>query len=443
MYQRIGHLLRQKLVRNVITLYAVQACTYVLPVVTFPYLSRVLHPEGWGAVLFAQTIGMIIAIAVEYGFDYSAVRETARYSTDRDRLRTLVAGVLGAKFTLAFAAVLIALAIRPFTLKVAPSPALFYASVTWGVAQGINMLWYFQGLQRMTWSGGLDVAGKLIATLSIFVFVHNPSDGWKVMAAQALGAFFAHAITLGTAYREVGFLWPTPANIWEALRLGWPMFLFKASQTLMTSANSLILGFFSSAAAVGLFGGADKIRQIATQALWPITQALFPHQAQNVKENPRAGLRTVRRSLLLIGGASVVCGVIVAIAAPLIIRIALGSRFLPVVPALRIFGLIIPLTALAGILCFQWMLPLGFDREFTRVVFLAGLINVVSGIILVPHMGVTGMAAAVTGAEFFAVLAFDFSLRRKKMSPLGKISPSFGAEPVWMDVKPASAETTV
>jgi PST family polysaccharide transporter len=80
---QVRKLLRSRILVNVIALYGVQGCTYLLPVITFPYLARVLHPDGWGAVLFAQAIGAIVAIAVEYGFDFSATRETARYEADK------------------------------------------------------------------------------------------------------------------------------------------------------------------------------------------------------------------------------------------------------------------------------------------------------------------------------------------------------------------------
>jgi PST family polysaccharide transporter len=62
-------LLRSGVVHNVIALYGVQACTYALPLLTFPYLARVLGPSGWGVVVFAQAIGEVIASVVEYGFD--------------------------------------------------------------------------------------------------------------------------------------------------------------------------------------------------------------------------------------------------------------------------------------------------------------------------------------------------------------------------------------
>jgi polysaccharide transporter, PST family len=159
-----------------------QGCTYLLPLVTFPYLARVLKPDGWGAVLFSQAIGTVVAICVEYGFDSSVTRETARFPTDKKLLRELIAWVLGAKVVLALAGIAGAMLVRPYILRVAPSSGLFWASTLWGVGQGINMLWYFLALQRMGWAGGMDISGKVVATLSIFAFVHNPAHGWKVMA---------------------------------------------------------------------------------------------------------------------------------------------------------------------------------------------------------------------------------------------------------------------
>src|SRR5438876_12215282 len=98
-------LLRSSFVHNVIALYGVQGCTYALPLLTFPYLARVLGPSGWGVVVFAQAIGMVIASVVEYGFDISGSRETSRQRNDPQRLSALISGVLGAKSLLAMACI--------------------------------------------------------------------------------------------------------------------------------------------------------------------------------------------------------------------------------------------------------------------------------------------------------------------------------------------------
>ena len=173
-----GKLLRRGLVQNIVALYGVQICTYALPLMTFPYLARVLGPSGWGSVVFAQAIGSVIAIFVEYGFDLSASRETSRHRQEPGRLSELISGVLGAKFVLAALCVCGAIISRRYTHHIATSLALFWSSTIWGVCQGINMLWYFQGLERMRLASVLEIGGKVVATLSIFVLVHNPDDGW-------------------------------------------------------------------------------------------------------------------------------------------------------------------------------------------------------------------------------------------------------------------------
>jgi polysaccharide transporter, PST family len=406
------------LVVNVLSLYSVQGFTYLLPLLTIPYLGRVLGPGGWGAVIFAQAIGALIAMAVEYGFDFSATREVARYSDDRTHLRDLVTGVLTAKAVLALIGVLLALVVRNFTVRVTGSSVLYWSGVWWGVAQGINMLWYFQGLQRMAWAAGLDASGKFVGTICIFVFVRSPADGWKVLLAQAIGCAISHGITVAMAASEVGLGRPNLALTKRVLHLGWPMFLFRASISLVGSANGLVLGFFSSAAAVGLLGSVDKLRQAALQALWPINQALFPQQSERVKDNPAAGVATVRRSLLFLGGLSLLFGLVLILGAPLLVKFFLGPAFEPAVPILRIFGLLVPVQALCTVVSTQWMLPLGLDRQVSLVVLTTGVLNVSLGIVLSIKAGAFGMAIAVTVAQVYSLFAFWFTLHRRRIDPL-------------------------
>ena len=407
-----------------IVLYGMQACTYILPVITFPYLARVLGPSGLGAVVFSQAIGAIIIMAVEYGFDVSATREASRLSSDKRRLSELVTGVLAAKFVLAGVCVCGALIARPYTLRVAPSPALFWATMVWAIGQGVNMLWYFQGLERMQTSSGLDISGKVLATLSIFLVVRNPGDGWKVMAAQALGCLVSHAATVWMAYREVGFQWPTPRLVGSALRLGWAMFLFRAAQSLITSVNGLILGFFAPTAALGVYAGAEKIIRVPQQAIWPLNQALYPRLSHTVHDDADSAARIVRLSLAVQVGLGVLCTIVLFFAAPLLVHAILGPAFQSGVPTLRIFSLLIPFNAACTVLSFQWILPHGLDRQFNVVIFTAGFVNVVMGLLLAPRLSHFGMALAVLISAVYSTIAFLVMLQWAQLSPFAAAEPN-------------------
>ncbi len=415
---------RRGFIHNVIALYGVQACTYALPLLTFPYLAHVLGPSGWGVVVFAQAIGDVIACVVEYGFDISGSRETSRQRDDPQRLSALISGVLGAKSLLAIVCIAGALFSRRFTHHIAPSLALFWASTIWGVCQGINMLWFFQGLERMRLASALEIGGKVIATLSIFVLVHKPEDGWKVMAAQCVGCVVAHGVTVVLAYREVGFRWPTPLSVWDALRLGGSMFLFRAVQGLSGSVNRLVLGSVAPVAVLGEYAGAEKITRVFQQGMWPVNQALYPKLTQQAQNNPQGALRTVRLSLLFLGGLGAFFGLAIFFGAPLLVHLVLGPAFQEAVPVLRVFSLWIPLIALTTVIIFQLLLPNHLDNQFNFVNVTAGLLGIGASLLLAPRFGAIGIAWAAVGAQTYTLAAFSFILWRAGLNPFAPAAPA-------------------
>ncbi len=410
-------LLRRGLVQNVIALYGVQICTYALPLVTFPYLARVLGPSGWGSVVFAQAIGAVIAVFVEYGFDISASRETSRHRNEPGLLSELISGVLGAKVLLAALCICGAVFSRRFTHHIAPSLALFWSSTIWGVCQGINMLWYFQGLERMRLASALEIGGKVVATLSIFVLVHNPDDGWKVMAAQCVGCVVAHGVTVVLAYREVGFVWPTLSSVLQALRLGWSMFLFRAAQGVTGSLNGLVLGWVAPMAAVGQYAGAERISRVFQQGLWPVNQALYPNLTKKMHDNRHDAMKMVRLSILFLGCLGLLFGLILFFAAPLLVHVVLGNAFQGSIPALRVFCLWIPLVALSTVMTFQLLLPNQLDYQFNLVVLTAGLIGFGCALLLAPTFQAVGIAWSIVVAQLYTLVAFSVVLARAGLNP--------------------------
>ncbi|MGC2400169.1 MAG: oligosaccharide flippase family protein [Acidobacteriaceae bacterium] len=413
---------RSGFVHNVLALYGVQACTYALPLVTFPYLARVLGPSGWGVVVFAQALGDVIACVVEYGFDISASRETSRHRHQPEHLSQLISGVLGAKGLLAMACIAGALFCRRFTHHIAPSSALFWSSTIWGVCQGINMLWYFQGLERMRVASALEIGGKVLATLSIFVLVHKPEDGWKVMAAQCVGCVVAHGVTVVLAYREVGFRWPTPSGVWQSLRLGGSMFLFRAVESLGGALNRLVLGSVAPVAALGEYAGAERITRVFQQGMWPVNQALYPKLTQQAQNNPRRARQTVRLSLLFLGGIGLIFGAAIFFTAPLLVRFALGPAFQHSVPVLRVYALWIPLVALSTVIIFQVLLPNQLDHPFNFVNVTSGLSGLGLAFLLAPRFGAVGIAWSTVSAQLLSLISFFVIMGRAGLNPFARPS---------------------
>lgn len=222
---KLTQFLRKKLVQNILALYGVQVARYILPFITIPYLARVLGPSAWGLVAFTQAFAMYISLVAEYGFDLSATREAARSRDDKHRLSELLAGVLGAKLSLALLAVTIALLVQPLITIFREYPLLLWMGLFWALAQAFNMLWYYQGLERMKLVAALDIITKILAVAGILLFIRAPGDEWKVLAFQGVAAAITLVVSMVLAYREVSFCLPSISLAWRSLRDGRAVFL--------------------------------------------------------------------------------------------------------------------------------------------------------------------------------------------------------------------------
>jgi polysaccharide transporter, PST family len=414
----ISKLLAHTLFQNAISLYGVQAASYIVPLLTIPYLARVLGATGWGLVAFAQAFGSWVALIGEYGFSLSGTREIARCRDEPDRMTEIVAGVLGAKALLAAASIVAAIAAFWLVPIFRENPRLLLASMVWASAQVFNMIWVFQGLENMRFVAILDISAKLVATVLVFLVVHRPEDGWRVLVVQGLGFGLSSVVCMWMVYRKVPFCMPNQRSVSAALRMGWSMFLFRSSVSLYTTANAFILGLFVSPQLVGYYAGAEKISRGFLGLLNPINQTLYPRLSHLMRRAQNRAAHLAQIAAALMGAGSIALAVIIFSMAPVLVRVILGNGFQPAVPIVRILSLLVPLVACGNVLGIQWMLPLGLDRAFNRIILAAGFINLFLALILAPRFKDTGMAWAVVIAETFVSASMYLFLRSRKLDPL-------------------------
>jgi PST family polysaccharide transporter len=419
----VGRLRERKLwahpiTQNLLALSVVQAATNAVPLLTVPYLTRVLGPTGWGLFGFAQSFGASLGLVAEYGFWLSASREVARHRDDRNKLSSIVAGVMGAKAMLAVGAIVLGLLLERAIPLFRQHPQLLWAAVFWSISQGYNMLWYYQGLERMWRMASFDIFFKASAIAAIFLVVKGPGDEAKALALVGVGWFLSSLVTAIIAYREVGFRRPTLALCWNALRMGWSMFLFRATVTLYTTGNGFILGLFAQPAQVGYYAGAEKITRGLLTPLNPLSQALFPRVSYLAVQSRDRAARVAKLSLIVMALGGFLLGAAEFFFSPLIVRVALGPAYQPTVPVLRVMAGLVPVIALSNALGIQWMLPLGLDRSFNRIFLGAGILNIVLAVFLAPLYAQIGMAWALLTCELFVTVAMYIALRRRGLDPL-------------------------
>jgi len=392
--------------QNVLALYGVQAGRKLIPLISIPYLARVLGPAGWGTVAFIAAMAELLVICIEFGFNISATREVARNRHNPAACGKVMAGVLGAQAGLAAAGIALVLLASRFLPVVSKRPELLAAGLVYAVAQGFAPLWFFQGLEQMRLSAALELSGKLAALSGLFLFVHGPADDWKVLVLTAVAPALTTTVGLALAYRTIPIELPSVKLVRTAFAMGTPMFVFRSAESLYGVGNVFLLGLFTTPEVVGYFAAAEKIAKAAFGLLNPVREAIFPrlsHLAVRGGEEAAGPLARLGAAVMISGGA--VLGVGLYLFAPLATRLLLGGEFAPAVDALRILAVLPFLLSITYSVGFQWLLPFGKDAVINQIILAAGLLNVALSFLLARPFLHIGMAWAVVASEAFVAIS--------------------------------------
>jgi polysaccharide transporter, PST family len=421
---------RHPVAKNMLALYGIQFAGYVIPLVTLPYLSRVLRPERFGLLLFAQSFAMWVSITFEYGFNLSATREVAQNRQDQKALASTAAGVLGAKLMLLAGFVAIA-GVAAFAVgNFRQHPGYLLWAIFLALAHGFSPFWYFQGTERMSGAVAVDFFARAAAAAAIFVVVRAPEDGWKALALLAATGCASTIVQTGWMYREIGFRCPRRQSGIAAIKSGWHMFLFRGAYNIYGTANTFVLGLFVPTVQVGYFGGAERIAKAVQGLTLPLTQALYPRMSHLATQSAARAARVARFTVSVAAGSGVALALILGICARWAVTIILGPTYDPSVSVLYVFALLLPINATNGALIMHWMIPLGMERVVGAITVGAILINLISASVLAPRFAEVGMAWAILMAETLKFAALVSIVLWRGLTPVS----------VMRDSKPQPAE---
>ncbi len=403
---------RSPIACNAAALYGVQICRKVFPLASVPYLARTLHAEGWGTVAFVLSLGEIVALLIEFGFNLSATREMSQNRHSKEECAFIMAGVLGAQALLAGIGTLLAILVSLRIAFLRSHTELIAVGLLYALAQGSTPLWFFQGLERLRLAAGIEIAAKSVALAGIFVFVHHPGDGFKVVALQALAAAFSTVIGIALAIRELSWRWPRRRDVLGALQRGWPMFVFRSAESLYGVGNAFVLGLFAGPEVVGYFAVAEKISRAMFGLLNPIREALYPRLSYLAASATEQAAKLARTGIVLMTAAGAGFSCALFLSAPVAIRLLAGPAFGRAVPVLRTLAalpLVLSITYSVGL---QWLLPLGRDGAVNRIIACGAVLNVTLAFLLAPHFAELGMAASVLSAELLVCLSMVWTVCR-------------------------------
>lgn len=407
-----------RLVENIFSLMTLRAAEYILAFLLVPYLLRVLGPTSYGAVAFMQGVVGYFSLFVNYGFNMTAPRDLAQ-AEEKDISR-LFSMYFWAKLFLLLAATavfFIGYGVLCVFYPVKVDWPLFFAVFTSVLGAVLFPVWYFQGIQRMRYITILNLSGRILAVMLLFLLVRSPEDYVWAALLQSCTPLVAGVLCWKFIYNiHPGILKrPVWSDLREAYRKGWQIFLSTVVMNLYTTSDVVILGLLTNDTIVGYYSGADKLINCVKRIISSVNDAVYPYISRMLQESRERGFCFLRRQLLVYTVCGVVGGAVLYVTSPWGVPFLLGERYIDSIGPLQIMAFVPLVVAMSNVMGYETMLPLGMEKIYSRVLISASILNLAIIFPLISWGGAEGTACAMLVTETFVTVVMAAVLWRRRL----------------------------
>jgi O-antigen/teichoic acid export membrane protein len=413
------------LLQNIAALGAVQVASYLLPLITLPYVTRVLGAENWGVVAFVQVVIGYFTLLTNWGFPISGPRKISAHRNESELLSDIFIATWVAQWLICVLAIVLLIVLVLFI----PYFLQYSTYYFWGIGIIIgNILfpvWFLSGLEQMRQIASIQIAGRLASVPLTLILIRSPEDAPLIIAIGGMTSIVSGIISILWIQKKIELVWRWPnfKRVIEELQEGATLFASSIWIGLYTTFIPIALGLVAGNAEVGYFTLADRVRKLAQSALAPISQSLFPRMSLLFRIDVTQSRDLLLKSSRYIILSSTIISVALWLFAENIVTNLAGGEFKPAIPVLQYLAPLPFIVSLSNIFGMQIMLPNRRTKQFNQILGMAGILSLVMIFPLIFWKGAIGGAVNVVIVESFVTLAMAIYVLKS-----GFIRNSFSGE---------------
>ena len=425
---------------NFIMNFLLTATNFIFPLVTFPYVTRILLAEGTGAVSFATSVANYFAMVASLGIPTYGIRACAKVRDNKAELTKTAHEIF------IINAVMTAVSVLAFVLSIYLVPQfreenmLFYINGIGILLNLFGMNWLYQALEQYDYITIRSVAAKVISVVLMFALVHQKSDYVIYGAIGVFAAAGSNVLNLIRARHYISFRPQRGYQFRQHIKPILTLFAQSVVVSIYTNLDTVMLGFMRDNAEVGLYTTAVKVKTILLSLVSSLGSVLLPRMSHIVKQGDREQFNNLTKKAL---------DVTLLMAVPLSIYFCLfardsvlllaGEGFLGAVLAMQIITIALIPNGLTGVLGVQVLTSLEKEKYVLYSVIVGAVADLVLNMMFIPAYGAAGAAFATMIAEFLVLFVQLYytrkivgSMLRHLRAPIYALATAIGAVLSWL-----------
>lgn len=367
-----------------------QIAGYIFPLITIPYLAKVIGVDGFGKIAFASSVIIWFQTISDWGFNYTATRDVAKNRSDIGRVSDIFSSVFWARCLLMIVSFIILVFLIILIPKFREDSNVIFA--TFLMIPGYIMFpeWFFQAMERMKYITILNILSKALFTVAVFIFVKEKSD----YILQPLFVSCGYILSGILAFYYIRRIWSIklkkvpPATIFSAIRSSFDVFLNNIMPNLYNSFSTMLLGFVGGPSANGIYDAGCKFVNIAQQFMQVVSRTFFPFLSRKIEKHH---LYVIINVFLAAVGS-----LLLFLLSPLLIKLFFTPEFISSIIIMKIMSISLFFLMLSDVYGTNYMIIQGKERKLRNITLICSLIGFAISFPLIHYFDYIGAALTVT-----------------------------------------------
>lgn len=387
----------------------------LFPLITFPYVCRVIEADGIGQINFFQSIISYISLLTCLGIPMYAIREIARDRNDVVQMNRTAMEILllHSMLTLVGYAIVAILCLTVPQIQVNISLFLILSLTIFFMAIGCE--WFYQGIEDFKY---ITIRGLIIKTISVvllFIFVKSKTDllyyGCYTVFGVLGGNIFNFFRLRKYIHRENIIF--SELHIKRHIKPVLKVFSFSVVTSIYLQLNTVLLGFLKNALAVGYFAAATKVMQMLLAMSACLGSVMIPRASHLIAENKEDEFnRLIQKSYDFTMAIALPMTIGLIFCAPSLITALCGVKFEHSILPSQIIAPIILMVAISNVFGIQVLFPKGKINIVTLCCGIGAVADLILNLCLIPFFSYIGTSIAYLGAEVATTVSMYFIGRR-------------------------------
>jgi len=380
-----------------------QGLIMVLPLITAPYLSRVVGADGTGIYAFTYSIAQYFVYFGMLGISNYGNRGIAKVrenKNDRNRLFSSIYELQLITATTAIIAYLVyCIVFVNQNRNIALLQVFFVASALFDIS------WLFWGMENFKVTVTRQIIVKIGSAIGIFVFVKSPSDLWKYTLILSGGTLLSQVYLFINLKEYVSFSAVSIKEAFSHFKVVFLLVIPIIATSIYRVMDKVMIGALGNTTEVGYYEYSDKLITTCLGVVGSLGSVMLPKMANLVAKGD-----VKQQNVYLIKSIEVTMFIAFAIAfgiysvADVFIPFFYGKGFIQSIPITRVLCTSVPFIAWANVVRMQYLIPNEKDKTYVVSILVGAIVNVIINLSLIPRYGAFGAAIGTLCAEAVVML---------------------------------------